>query len=59
MKIGIVGNGFVGSAVSYGFSEQCQVHDSEIRIYDKNPSFGSHAVQKIPYKILHLSFFGN
>ncbi len=46
MKIGIVGNGFVGSAVSYGFSEQCQVHDSEIRIYDKNPKLSTHTLSE-------------
>jgi UDPglucose 6-dehydrogenase len=33
-KIGIVGNGFVGSAVAFGFSPQCGC-DAEIRIYDK------------------------
>ena len=37
MKIGIVGNGFVGSAVAFGFSPQCGC-DSEIKIYDKNSS---------------------
>jgi UDPglucose 6-dehydrogenase len=33
-NIGIVGNGFVGSAVAYGFSPQCG-YDANIRIYDK------------------------
>ncbi len=37
MKIGIVGNGFVGSSVAFGFSPQCGC-DSEIKIYDKNSS---------------------
>ena len=46
MKIGIIGNGFVGSAVSYGFSEQCQIHDSEIRIYDKNPKLSTHSLEE-------------
>tara|TARA_R110002110_G_scaffold163584_4_gene363482 strand:- start:747 stop:1580 length:834 start_codon:yes stop_codon:yes gene_type:complete len=32
MKVGIVGNGFVGSAISYGFSEYVPVY-----IYDKDP----------------------
>ena len=33
-NIGIVGNGFVGSAVAYGFSAQCG-YDANVRIYDK------------------------
>tara|TARA_R110002020_G_scaffold70270_1_gene182460 strand:+ start:361 stop:1248 length:888 start_codon:yes stop_codon:yes gene_type:complete len=33
-NIGIVGNGFVGSAVAYGFSPQCG-YDANVRIYDK------------------------
>ena len=37
MKIGIVGNGFVGSSVAFGFSPQCGC-DSEIKIYDKDSS---------------------
>ena len=37
MKIGIVGNGFVGSSVAFGFSPQCGC-DSDIKIYDKNSS---------------------
>jgi len=37
MKIGIVGNGFVGSSVSFGFSPQCGC-DAEIKIYDKDSS---------------------
>tara|TARA_Y100000034_G_scaffold6291_2_gene6929 strand:+ start:13283 stop:14197 length:915 start_codon:yes stop_codon:yes gene_type:complete len=32
--IGIIGNGFVGSAVAYGFSPQCG-YDANVRIYDK------------------------
>ena len=36
-NIGIVGKGFVGSAVAYGFSPQCG-YDANIRIYDKDPS---------------------
>ena len=37
MKIGIVGNGFVGSSVAFGFSPQCGC-DAEIKIYDKDSS---------------------
>ena len=33
-NIGIVGNGFVGSAVAYGFSPQCG-YDANVRIHDK------------------------
>ena len=36
-KIGIIGRGFVGSAVAHGFS-QGVAYDSEIKIYDKDPS---------------------
>ena len=35
-KIGIIGRGFVGSAVAYGFSEQTG-YSTEIRIYDIDP----------------------
>ena len=36
INIGIVGNGFVGSAVSYAFSPQTGCDGFNIRIYDKN-----------------------
>ena len=36
-KIGIIGRGFVGSAVEFGFSAQTGC-DAEVRIYDKNPT---------------------
>jgi len=36
-KIGIVGNGFVGSAVQFGFSPSTGC-DYEVRVYDKDPS---------------------
>ena len=35
-KIGIFGNGFVGSAVQFGFSPSTGC-DCEVRVYDKNP----------------------
>ena len=35
MKIGIVGNGFVGSSVAFGFSPPTGC-EAEIRIYDKD-----------------------
>ena len=36
-KIGIFGNGFVGSAVQFGFSPSTGC-DYEVRVYDKNPT---------------------
>ena len=36
-RIGIVGRGFVGSAVEFGFSAQTGC-DAEVKIYDKDPS---------------------
>ena len=36
-SIGVIGKGFVGSAVAYGFSESTG-WDTEIRIYDKDQS---------------------
>lgn len=36
-RIGIIGKGFVGSAVAHGFSDQTG-YSTEIRIYDKDPS---------------------
>jgi len=44
MKIGIVGNGFVGSSVAFGFSPQCGC-DSEIKIYDKDSSKSTHSLE--------------
>ena len=36
MKIGIIGNGFVGSSVAYGFSPQTGCDGADIKIYDKD-----------------------
>ena len=36
-KIGIIGKGFVGSAVQHGFSPNVGC-DAEVRVYDKDPS---------------------
>ena len=36
-KIGIFGNGFVGSAVQFGFSPSTGC-DYEVRVYDKDPT---------------------
>jgi nucleotide sugar dehydrogenase len=44
-KIGIVGNGFVGSSVAFGFSPQCGC-DAEIRINDKDESKSTHSLEE-------------
>ena len=43
MKIGIVGNGFVGSSVAFGFSPQCGC-EAEIKIYDKDETKSTHSL---------------
>ena len=37
IKIGVIGNGFVGSAVSFGFSPGTGC-DATVRVYDKDTS---------------------
>ena len=44
-KIGIVGRGFVGSAVEYGFSPQTGC-DAQVMIYDKDPSKSIHSLEE-------------
>ena len=44
--IGIIGSGFVGSAVRYGFSPNVGV-DAKIRVYDKNPSKSLHTLEEV------------
>ena len=41
-NIGIIGNGFVGSAISSGFG----LH-AKIRIYDKNPNKSTHSLSEV------------
>tara|TARA_B100000287_G_scaffold321522_1_gene305447 strand:+ start:839 stop:1690 length:852 start_codon:yes stop_codon:yes gene_type:complete len=43
-KIGIIGNGFVGSSVAFGFSPQCGC-DADIKIYDKDKSKSTHSLE--------------
>ena len=43
MKIGIVGNGFVGSAIMHGFI----LHVDDIMIYDKNPKRSTHSMKEL------------
>ena len=45
-KIGIIGNGFVGSAVAYGMSAQCG-YDSDIKIYDIDPLKRTHSLSEV------------
>lgn len=43
-KIGIIGKGFVGSAVAHGFSAACG-YESQIKIYDKDSSRSLHSLE--------------
>ena len=44
-KIGIIGRGFVGSAVEFGFSPNTGC-DAEVRVYDKDPSRSLHSLEE-------------
>jgi len=44
-KIGIIGKGFVGSAVEFGFSAQTGC-DAELRVYDKDKSKSTHTLEE-------------
>jgi nucleotide sugar dehydrogenase len=44
--IGIIGNGFVGNAVAFGFSSQCGF-DANIRIYDIDPLKSTHTLNQV------------
>jgi len=43
-KIGIIGKGFVGSAVMHGFSEQVGCN-AEVRVYDKDPKKSLNSIE--------------
>ena len=45
MKIGIVGKGFVGSAVQFGFSPNVGC-DAEVRVYDIDPNKSTHTLEE-------------
>jgi len=47
MKIGIIGNGFVGSSVAFGFSPQCGCDGADVKIYDKNKSKSLHTLKDV------------
>ena len=44
-NIGIIGRGFVGSAVEFGFSAQTGC-DTQVKIYDKNPAKSLHTLEE-------------
>ena len=43
MKIGVIGNGFVGSALLHGFI----LHVDDILIYDKDPKRSTHSMSDL------------
>ena len=45
-SIGIVGNGFVGSSVAFGFSPQTGC-DADVKIYDKQESKSTHSLEEV------------
>ncbi len=45
-RIGIIGRGFVGSAVQYGFSPNTGC-DTEVRVYDKDPNKSLHTLDEV------------
>ena len=45
-RIGIIGKGFVGSAVQFGFSSSVGV-DVDIKVYDKDQSKSTHTLQEV------------
>ena len=45
-SIGIVGNGFVGSSVAFGFSPQTGC-DTDVKIYDKQESKSTHSLEEV------------
>ena len=46
MKIGVVGKGFVGSAVQFGFSPNTGCN-AEVRVYDKDPNKSTHTLDEV------------
>mgnify|MGYP003145500183 FL=1 len=46
-NIGIVGNGFVGSSVAFGFSPQCGCDGAVVKIHDKDESKSLHSLEDV------------
>ena len=46
MKIGIIGNGFVGQAIVHGFI----LHTDDILVYDKDPKRSTHSMEQLVYE---------
>ena len=46
MKVGIIGKGFVGSAVQFGFSPNTGC-DAEVRVYDKDPNKSLNTLEEV------------
>jgi len=49
MRIGIIGKGFVGSAVQFGFSPSTGC-DAEVKVYDKDPNKAQHSINEVVNK---------
>ena len=47
INIEIIGFGFVGSSVAYGFSPQTGFDDAELRIFDKDPARSTHTIDEV------------
>lgn len=46
MKIGIIGRGFVGSAVQFGFSPNTGC-DAKVKVYDKDPNKSQNSLEEV------------
>ena len=45
-NIGIIGRGFVGTAVEFGFGPQTGCDWATLRAYDKDPTKSTHSLEK-------------
>ena len=46
-KIGIIGNGFVGSSVAHGFSSNTGCDVEDVKIYDKDHTKSTHTLTEV------------